>query len=106
MTGDDGLVEALTHDWRSAELSEREHAILNYTEKLTAEPARLTAVDADRLREHGLSDKEILAVVMLAGFFQLATRIADALGVDLDQQLTRGSHQYEAFMRQHPERST
>ncbi len=50
------------------------------------------------LRSHGLSDEEILALVLLAGFFQLATRVADALGVELDAELTRGTPAYQAFM--------
>jgi hypothetical protein len=50
------------------------------------------------LREEGLGDEEVLAVVMLAGFFQLATSIADALGVELDAQLAGGTAEYESFM--------
>ncbi len=50
------------------------------------------------MREEGLGDEEVLAVVMLAGFFQLATSIADALGVELDAQLAGGTAEYESFM--------
>jgi hypothetical protein len=52
------------------------------------------------LRTHGLSEEQILAVVLVAGFFNLATRIADALGVEFDPQFTRGTPEYEKFMQE------
>ena len=65
---------------------------------MTLSPGGLSETDIDRLREEGLGDEEVLAVVMLAGFFQLATSIADALGVELDAQLAGGTAEYESFM--------
>jgi hypothetical protein len=53
--------------------------------------------DVGELRRHGLSDEQVLAVVLVAGFFSLATRIADALGIELDPELTRGTPEYERF---------
>lgn len=97
MTRDDELVEAIKTNWRRAELTERQHAMLSYSEKLTKTPHQMTKADADDLRQSGLNDKEVLAVVMLAGFFNLATRIADGLGVELDAELTRGTAEYERF---------
>ncbi len=94
------MVEALKRDWQSATLSARERAMLVYCDKLTREPASLGLQDIQHLRQEGLSDDEVLGVVMLAGFFQLATRIADALGVELDRELTRGTPEYEWFMEQ------
>jgi alkylhydroperoxidase family enzyme len=65
---------------------------------MTLSPSGLSETDIDGLREEGLGDEEVLAVVMLAGFFQLATSIADALGVELDAQLAGGTAEYESFM--------
>lgn len=91
------MVEAIKTDWRRAGLTQRQHAMLAYSEKLTETPERMTSSDVDELRRHGLSDDEVLALVMLAGFFNLATRIADGLGVELDPQLTRGTAEYKRF---------
>ncbi len=55
----------------------------------------MTNNDVNDLRLSGLIDEEVLAVTMLAGFFNLATRIADGLGVELDRELTRGTPEYE-----------
>ena len=64
--------------------------MLEYTEKLSLAPATMAREDAERLRAHGLSDEEVLGVILVAGFFQLATRIADATGIELDRELRRG----------------
>ena len=50
------------------------------------------------LRNHNLTDEQILAVVLVASFFNVATRIADALGVELDPQFTRGTPEHKAFL--------
>ncbi len=92
-------MEALKTDWRQGDLTDRQRAMLTYAEKVTRRQEELDERDVETLRSHGLGDEEILAVVLLAGFFQLATRVADALGVELDPELTRGTPAYEAFMR-------
>ena len=51
----------------------------------------MTRADCDLLRAVGLDDEGILALVMLVGFFNLASRIADGLGVELDPQFGGGS---------------
>ena len=91
-------MEALRRDWRGADLSPRRRTILAYCEKMTLKPSELSESDIASLREEGLADEEVLAVVMLAGFFQLATSVADALGVELDAQLTRGTPEYDHFI--------
>ena len=91
------MVEALKRDWHTAALTPRQRAILAYSEKLSLRPSEMTAQDVGTLRSEGLNDEAILAVVLVAGFFQLATRIADALGVELDPELTRGTEAYAKF---------
>ncbi len=56
-------------------------------------------VDVAGLRNHNLTDEQILAVVLVASFFNVATRIADALGVELDRQVTPGTPEYTAFLQ-------
>ncbi|MBI4466232.1 MAG: hypothetical protein HY656_02235 [Acidobacteria bacterium] len=73
--------------------------MLAFSEKLTRTPWEMKEADLAELRRQGLTEEQILAVVLVAGFFNLATRIADALGIELDPQLTRGTPEYEAFMK-------
>lgn len=73
--------------------------MLAFSEKLTLTPGEMKEVDVVDLRNHGLTDEQILAVVLIAAFFNVATRIADALGVELDAQFTPGTPEYEAFTK-------
>ncbi|MEE8200014.1 MAG: hypothetical protein V3R29_02505 [Candidatus Acidoferrales bacterium] len=92
-------MEAIKTDWRQAEVDERMKAMLAYSEKLTRTPGEAKEADLEGLRGHGLSDEQILAVVLIASFFNVATRVADALGVELDPQFHRGTPEYEKFMQ-------
>ena len=78
--------------------------MLAYSEKLTLTPSEMTETDVNALRTEGLTDEEILAVVWVAGFFALATRIADALGVELDRQHIPGTPEYAAVMHPPPQK--
>lgn len=98
MTRDDDLVNAVKRDWRTANLSTRERAILSFCQKLTLTPSAVSATDAEALRDATLDDASFLSVVMVTAFFQMATRIADGLGVDLDDELTRGTEAYRRFV--------
>ncbi len=92
-------MQALKTDWRQAQLTERQRAMVGFGEKLTRTPWEMKEADVAELRRHGLSDEQILAVVLVAAFFNIATRVADALGIELDPQFTRGTPEYEQFMK-------
>lgn len=81
MTLDASLSRQIKQDWRQADLSPRERAILAYAVKLTETPARMTREDVDALREVGLDDRGVLQVNLIASFFNFINRVADGLGV-------------------------
>lgn len=72
--------------------------MLAYSEKLTRTPCEMTESDVGELRQHNLSDEQILAVVLVAAFFNVATRVADALGIELDREFTHGTPENQAFL--------
>ena len=74
-------------DPATAELDPRGRAIAEFAMKLTSHPADATREDLDPLREHGLSDEEILVLTHVVGFFNHINRVADALGVDLEPEM-------------------
>ena len=81
-TLDTGLSEAIKRDWRSAPgLTEREVAILTYTEKLTRHAYKTLPEDLDTLRVVGLDDTGILQVNLIASWFNYINRVADGLGI-------------------------
>lgn len=86
MTRDPELVAALCADWRAAPISERLRAILDYAEKLTRTPAGMRGQDVGALREAGLDDRAILDVAEVTAYFNFVNRLADGLGVELEER--------------------
>jgi len=80
---DAAWIAQLLQDWRSADLTDRERALLVYADKLTRTPAAMVERDLDPLREVGLSDEAILQTNLVVAYFAYANRIADGLGVQL-----------------------
>ncbi|HLG42722.1 MAG TPA: peroxidase [Planctomycetota bacterium] len=78
-------IDGLRTDHRSLALPLRELAMLDYAAKLTREPGAMRREDVDRLRQAGLSDREILDLVMVVGYFAFANRLVDGLGVELEE---------------------
>lgn len=71
-------------DHRSAPLSEREHALVDYAIKLNDTPAAMVEADLAPLRAVGLSDPEILHGNLVVGYFAFANRLTLGLGVELE----------------------
>ena len=65
-------------------LTPRETAIEEYVEILTRVPANIRDDDVNKLRDAGLSDREILDVVQTAAYFAYVNRFALGLGVELE----------------------
>ena len=60
-------------------------AMAEYARKLTLEPSAMEAVDLDDLRSAGLSEEQVLDVVLIACLFNFMTRLADGLGVHVER---------------------
>lgn len=73
----------------AAPLSARERALLDYAVKLTRAPNAMTADDVAVLRRAGLSDAEVLDVCQVAAYYNYVNRLADGLGVELEDYWTR-----------------
>lgn len=84
MTKNDTLVERLIKDFRQADLSAPEKAMLEYVAKLTLEPWNMEKVDVIALRENGFSDAAILDINQVTGYYAFVNRLADGLGVELE----------------------
>lgn len=79
-------MEAAKSGWRQHRqvFDERQLALCEFTEKLSLRPSAMTPEDLDSLRAQGLDDGEIIEVVHIIGYFSHINRIADALGIDLE----------------------
>ena len=85
MLRDDELAQRIEDDWQTAGLSQKREAMLRYSLKLTESPVDMVRADVDALREVGFGDAEILAIAELVGYYAYVNRIADGLGVELEE---------------------
>jgi uncharacterized peroxidase-related enzyme len=85
LTGDEELVQQLTVDWRHAPIGEADLAMLAYAEKLTLRPWEMVEKDVENLREAGFSDSAILDTNQVTGYYAFVNRLADGLGVELEE---------------------
>ena len=58
--------------------------MLAYALKLTNEPGSMAEQDVAILRESGFSDRDILDIAEVTGYYAYVNRIADGLGVGLE----------------------
>ncbi len=84
LTKDSALVEAVTRDHRQAGLPDRQVAMLDFVERLTATPPPSSRSAVETLRGHGWSDPAILDMVQVAAYFAFVNRLAEGLGVELE----------------------
>ena len=89
MTHKPDLVDALQKDYTTAELKPRHRAMLDYASKLTLTPGAMTDADLGPLRAAGLDDRDILDLNQVTSYFAYANRVADGLGVAVDEYAKR-----------------
>jgi len=77
-------VRALIRDHTSADLSSADRAMLDYAVKLTRAPAAVQRGDTERLRREGFDDAAILDVCQVVAYYNYVNRLADGLGVELE----------------------
>jgi uncharacterized peroxidase-related enzyme len=81
-------MKAIAKDFRHAGLAPKEVAIMEFAQKLTREACNMSVDDVEKLRSHGLSDVEILDVVLAAASRNFMSKTLDSLGVEPDQIYT------------------
>ena len=78
LSGDPQLGEMLVMNYRVAELSARQRAMLDFAWKLTTTPAEIVEADREPLRKAGLTEDEIFDLADVIGFFNMSNRFAIA----------------------------
>lgn len=87
---DEARVQAVTTDYTTAALSDRERAMVDYGVQLTRNPSGVSRADVDTLRTAGFSDRDILDIALIASYFNFVNRIAEGLGVEVTDDEVRG----------------
>ena len=84
----DRFLAALKSDYTTADLPQADLTMLDYAIKLTKTPAKITAQDIEKLRAEGFDDRAIHNICAVTGYFAFVNRIADGLGVELEERFS------------------
>ena len=68
-------------------MGEGDRALCAYAEKLTQHPGEMTETDVSALRDVGFSDRDVLDIAEVVGYYAYVNRIADGLGVSIETWL-------------------
>ena len=86
--------------WRElGHLSPRRRALCELAEKLSAQPTRIVEGDWQPLRDLGFDDRACLEVAHVVGLFNYLTRLADGMGLQLDQAVRQAGETGVALKR-------
>ena len=87
LSNDPILGEMLVMNYRVAPLDARQRAMLDFAAKMTTASATIEEADRQGLRDVGFSDRDILDITEVVGYYAYVNRIADGLGVPLETWL-------------------
>ena len=79
LSGDPILGEMMVMNYRVANLSEKQRAMLDFAEKITKASHEIEDKDRDHLRGVGFSDRDIWDIANVAAFFNMSNRVASAI---------------------------
>ena len=70
--------DMIEHNYRMADLSPKQKAMLDFAVKLTEAPDKIENADRDLLRQLGFPDRDIWDIAAVAAFFNMSNRLAAA----------------------------
>lgn len=85
LTGDEHLDAEFATTWRTFDLDDKTHALLDYAEKLTKAPGQLEDADVEALRDLGWAEDAIYEATALISFFNFSGRLEAASGLPADE---------------------
>ncbi len=81
----DAQLARIEADPMNAGLDARREAMLRYVSKLNRTPAKMLPADVEALRAQAFSDTDILHIAEVTAYYAYVNRIADGLGVELEE---------------------
>jgi uncharacterized peroxidase-related enzyme len=91
-SADEVLADTIAANYRAADLTPRQRAMLDLAVKITNASDTIGDEEIDGLHAHGFSDAEIMDIIQTAAFFNYSNRVANALGM-------RPNHEYHGMAR-------
>jgi uncharacterized peroxidase-related enzyme len=75
------LADQVAINYRKADITPRQRAILDFALKVSLRSAEVEDADYARLREHGLTEEDAWDIAAIAAFFAMSNRLANATGM-------------------------
>jgi uncharacterized peroxidase-related enzyme len=85
-------VKQIKTDWTTAQLPDADRVLLQFATDLTKAPAAMTRDRVEVLRDFGFDDRAISDAVQVVSYFNYINRVADGLGVDLEEWMPPHPH--------------
>ena len=85
--GDEETMRAIAADPSGEGLAPADRAVMEFATNVAEDAASIDAAQVQRLRDHGLTDPDIVDVVLAVSARAFFTKVLDALGVQADAQL-------------------
>src|SRR3954471_6441629 len=90
------LAATIAANYRAADLTPRQRAMLDLAVKITVDSAAVSDQDIAALRDHGFSDEDIMDIIQTAALFNYSNRVASALDLRPNREyhsMARGDSQ-------------
>ena len=88
--------ELIAQNYRAAELTPMQKAMLDFAVKLTEQPDKIEEADRKGLRKAGFSDRDIWDIAAVAAFYNMSNRLAAAADM-------RPNEEYHYLVRERPD---
>jgi uncharacterized peroxidase-related enzyme len=76
---DEVLADTISANYRAADITPRQRAMLDLAVKITVDSPAIGEQDLAVLRDHGFSDEDIMDIIQTAALFNYSNRVASAL---------------------------
>jgi uncharacterized peroxidase-related enzyme len=86
LTKNETLCNAVAGDYTTADVPEKDIAMMTFADRLTRDPAVMYKGDVANLRDAGFKDHEILDITQIAAYYNFMNRMAQGLGVELEDR--------------------
>ncbi|MCK9259001.1 MAG: peroxidase-related enzyme [Azoarcus sp.] len=80
------VADQLATNYRKAEITPRQRAMLDFAVKLSTRGGAIEAADMDALREHGFDDEAIWDIGAITAFFSMSNRLVHLTGTPPNEQ--------------------
>ena len=80
------VADQLATNYRKAEITPRQRAMLDFAIKLSTRGGEIDAIDMDVLREHGFDDDAIWDIGAITAFFSMSNRLVHLTGTPPNEQ--------------------